>query len=98
MAISKLDQIAQEQRNILLLNNGFNNLGETNLYTPTHTKALSDEESPIQGKGTGIFLDTTAGGGSLDIHGTASVSGSGRLANVGKNIYNETNQYTAPTT
>lgn len=50
-----------------------------NNYSVLHTRALSDTVTPIYGKGTGIFLDTTNGGGEYDINGNqVSFVGSGR--------------------
>ena len=47
-------------------------------YSVLHTRALSDTTTPIYGKGTGIFLDTTNGGGEYDINGNPAIIGSGR--------------------
>ena len=62
------------------------------------TRALSDAETPVAGKGTGVFLDTYNGGGSLDINGNPAAAGSGRLQNVATNQYNGNNTYQHPDT
>lgn len=64
--ISKLEEIANEQRKALTIKNVFNGDAEGNQYSARHSYALSDEESPMHGKGTGIFLDTNGGGNSTD--------------------------------
>jgi hypothetical protein len=94
---SKLELIAIQQRNILLPVNNYN-VGVSNNYSETHTRALSDQTTPINGKGTGVFLDTNNGGGSLDVNGVPQAAGSGRLANLAVNQYNQNNGYTHPNT
>lgn len=80
---SKLEVAAIEARSKLIPKNLYNNEADANRYGPTHTRALSDQSTPIYGKGSGIFLDTTnyAGvGGDWDINGNASFAiGSGRM-------------------
>ena len=65
-------------------------------------KALSDEQTPVKGKGTGVFLDTYNGGGSLDIYGNPAAAGSGRLAAIANNTstwgYGPTSYYQHPDT
>jgi hypothetical protein len=51
----------------------------TDNYSVLHTRALSDTTTPIYGKGTGLFLDTSNGGGDYDINGSVNYAGSGRL-------------------
>lgn len=95
---SKLEQIAIETRNVILTNNAFNNFDTKNNYSVTHTKAKSDAETPIQGKGTGIYLDVENGGSSIDTFGVAHIAGSGRVGNVGNNFYNKNRKYETPDT
>jgi hypothetical protein len=80
MSSNKLEQAAIATRNTLIAINNYDNVDDANNYTSTHTRALSDQQTPINGKGTGVFLDTYNGGGSLDIYGNAASAGSGRLA------------------
>lgn len=94
---SKLEQIGIEQRNNLLAMNGYNNQTGQG-YSATHTKAMSDDLTPIQGKGTGQYMDTHNGGGYEDIHGVAGTVGTGRLASLAMNDYNYENGYEAPDT
>lgn len=94
---SKLEQIAIEQRANLMGMNEFNQL-ENNGYSATHTKAMSDSETPIQGKGTGVYMDTMNGGGSIDINGLPGLHGSGRLGQLAMNDYNYENGYETPDT
>jgi hypothetical protein len=77
---NKLEEAAIATRNALLAINGYDNASGDNNYSVTHTKAISDNSTPIKGKGTGIFLDTYNGGGDLDINGNPTYGGSGRLA------------------
>jgi hypothetical protein len=97
MAKTKLEIIANEARMNLKVRNTFTGNSESEQYSRTHTRAVSDEETPIRGKGTGKELDTRAGGDSYDINGHASVPGSGRNGNIRVNLYNENNQYQRPT-
>jgi len=95
---SKLEQIAIAQRGSLLPFNHYNSSDASNNYGSTHTRALSDDETPVNGKGTGTYLDTQNGGGRLDIYGIPNAAGSGRLGNVTFNQYNQGNGYTTPDT
>lgn len=92
---TELEQIAIQKRNELMAANLYKN-NDSDKYKETHNRALGDGD--IHGKGTGIFLDTTNGGGDLDINGNPSYPGSGRIGNVvindyqkGSNEYNATN-------
>jgi hypothetical protein len=98
MSSNKLEQAAIAARNTLLPTNTYNNADGSNNYTATHTRALSDSETPVAGKGTGVFLDTYNGGGSLDINGNPAAAGSGRIQNVAVNQYNGGNTYQHPDT
>ncbi len=79
---SKLEVYAIQARNTLIPKNLYNNADDANRYGAKHTRALSDQTTPIYGKGSGVFLDITnyAGvGGDWDINGNAAFSmGSGR--------------------
>ncbi len=78
--ISKLEIAAIAARNILIAKNTYDSVSESNNYTATHTRALADAETPVQGKGTGQFLDIENynAGGSIDIYGNSTAVGSGR--------------------
>lgn len=99
---NKLEQAAIAQRDVNLTKNAYNNDSTSNNYTATHTKALSDNTTPVKGKGTGLFLDTYNGGGDLDINGNPNFAGSGRLAafanNTSKWGYGPTSYYQHPDT
>ena len=77
-----LEAAAIAQRNILTPLNTYNNVAAANSYGATHTRALSDTNTPINGKGSGQFLDIYnygGVGGDWDIHGNqANSAGSGR--------------------
>ena len=79
---SPLEAAAIIQRNTLLPINTYNNAAVSNEYTATHTRALSDNTTPIYGKGSGGFLDIdnySGVGGDWDINGNQPNSvGSGR--------------------
>jgi hypothetical protein len=96
--ISKLEQIANEARKALVTKNVFNDESEANQYSATHSYALSDEETPIHGKGTGGYLDVNGGGGQYDIKGLAKVPGSGREGNLKFNDYKSGQEYQKPDT
>tara|TARA_R110000782_G_scaffold30108_3_gene74980 strand:+ start:632 stop:958 length:327 start_codon:yes stop_codon:yes gene_type:complete len=98
MSSNKLEQAAIAARNALLPTNTYNSADDGNNYSATHTRALSDQETPVAGKGTGIFLDTYNGGGSVDINGATNAVGSGRIQNVAKNEFDGDNQYVHPDT
>ncbi len=79
---SPLEAAAIQQRAVLIPNNTYNNFAAANEYTATHTRALSDSLTPVNGKGSGGFLDIDnyAGvGGEYDINGNQNAAaGSGR--------------------
>jgi len=99
---NKLEQAAIANRERLIAKNNYNNEDDANNYTAKHTRALSDNRTPIYGKGTGIFLDTYNGGGDYDVNGNPAIAGSGRLAAFANNSstwgYGPTKYYTAPDT
>ena len=80
---SPLEAAAIAARATLLPTNIYNNAAPANEYTATHTRALSDNTTPVYGKGSGGFLDIDnyAGvGGDWDINGNQANSvGSGRI-------------------
>jgi len=99
---NKLEQAALANRDRLIARNNYNNVAGANNYGATHSRALSDSQTPIYGKGTGIFMDTYNGGGDFDVNGNPAISGSGRLAAFANNSskwgYGPTKFYTAPDT
>lgn len=94
---SKLELIAIAQRNTIIPMNTYN-VDPTQNYKSTHSRAMSDNATPVNGKGTGIYMDTMNGGSSVDINGIAAAAGSGRLGNQAFNQYSQGNGYTAPDT
>lgn len=79
-----LEAAAIIARNILIAQNTYDVIASNN-YTATHTRALADNLTPVQGKGTGGFLDIDnyAAGGFFDISGYPLISiGSGRNPNM----------------
>jgi len=95
---SKLEKVALAVRDGLIARNIYNGADDANGYGPTHTRALSDQTTPVAGKGTGIFLDTYNGGGDYDINGHPNKPGSGRIKNKAMNQYNENKTYQKPDT
>lgn len=99
---SRLGMLANIARKNNITKNEFNGEADANNYTATHTKALSDQETPIKGKGTGVYLDTYNGGGDYDINGNPNYAGSGRNAAMANNSstwgYGPDSPYTAPDT
>ena len=94
---NRLEEIAEDQRNRLLTENIYQDkLGK--IYGATHPNATQeqggiDDRNNIKGKGTGEYLDTSKGGGSLDIFGRPDVQGSGRNNLLLLNKYNADNPY-----
>jgi len=80
MASNKLEAASIVAREKLLAINSYNNADDSNNYSGTHSRALSDQLTPINGKGTGIFMDTYNGGSDIDINGNPTYGGSGRIA------------------
>lgn len=95
---TKLELIGIQQRTTQLTSNYYNDSDVSNHYGPMHTRARSDQETPEAGKGTGIYMDTYNGGGSIDIYGSLNAVGSGRVGNLTFNDYNQTNGYETPNT
>jgi hypothetical protein len=79
---SPLESAAIAQRAFLIPINTYNNVAQANNYTATHTRALSDQTTPVYGKGSGQFLDIEnygGVGGEFDINGNQGLyGGSGR--------------------
>lgn len=98
MSQSKLEQAAIEARNNLIPFNTYNDADANNNYGATHTRAKSDEETPVYGKGTGVNFDSYNGGSSIDIYGNPNYAGSGRIPLLASNQYNDNNGYTTPDT
>ena len=77
-----LEVAAIAARTAILPQNTYNNVAPANEYTATHTRAVSDNNTPIYGKGSGGFLDIDnygGVGGDWDINGNQTNSvGSGR--------------------
>lgn len=99
---NKLEEAAILRRDALMAINSYDNVTDANNYSATHTKALSDQLTPLKGKGTGIFLDTYNGGGDIDINGNPTYGGSGRIAAYANNGstwgYTPQSYYTIPDT
>jgi hypothetical protein len=99
---NKLEQAAIDARAKLLPKNAYNGADDANKYTSKHTRAMSDQTTPIYGKGTGVFLDTYNGGGDLDVNGNPFIPGSGRVKAIANNVstwgYGPGQNYTQPDT
>jgi hypothetical protein len=95
---SRLEEIANEARKNLLLQNVYFN-ESSKKYDVNHPNANQsqggvDDRLNIKGKGTfGGYLDTTNGGGYYDINGRPDVDGSGRNRLLAKNLYNRDKPY-----
>ena len=80
---TKLEKLGDEFRKENIIKNEYQ---QEKPYKDTHQNALSDGDN--KGKGTGgstESLNTTSGGGDMDINGNPEVPGSGRIALVAKN-------------
>jgi hypothetical protein len=86
---SPLEAAAIAARNTLLPINTYNNADASNEYSATHTRAISDQTTPVYGKGSGQYLDIEnygGVGGEYDINGNQSLYiGSGRIPAVAMN-------------
>lgn len=94
---NRLTEIADKAREQLLLANVYQNI-EGKRYDVTHVNATQgqggiDDRQNAKGKGTGNYLDTSNGGGSLDINGRADVFGSGRTRLLQLNKYSKDKPY-----
>lgn len=85
MAKTELEKFAEKQRKELLLKNVYNGSNNNNMYSSTHTRAMSDDVTPEYGKGTGQAFDTKEGGSATDIKV--------RKENLRFNEYNRNNEY-----
>ena len=102
MASNKLEEAAIARRNVLIAINHYNNEDGGNNYTAKHSRALSDDNTPSHGKGTGVHMDTYNGGSDIDINGNPTYGGSGRIAAFANNSstwgYGPDNNYKTPDT
>lgn len=94
---SRLEEIANEARAKLIRDNVYQDVAGQR-YTSTHVNATQggggiDDRQNQKGKGTGEFLDTSKGGGSLDVNGRADVGGSGRKNLLTLNKYSADEPY-----
>lgn len=90
MAKSKLEQVADEERKKLIIKNTYTGTNTNDMYSSTHTRAMSDDLTPEYGKGTGQSFDTKEGGSSTDIKA--------RKENLRFNNYNREKTYQKPGT
>jgi len=106
---NKLEEIAAIQRAAITNPNNYRHNwaspdNTNDQYSATHTRAKADEKTPINGKGTGEFLDTNNynAGGEYDINGNPAMIGSGRINNLNLNQatwgYGPTSEYKRPDT
>ena len=82
---TKLEELGEKYRTDNIIKNTYQN-AEGNEYRDTHPNALSDGDN--KGKGTGgnsDSLNTSSGGGDMDINGNPSEPGTGRIALMIKN-------------
>jgi len=63
---SDMEYAAILQRNTLIPTNRYNNYASANQYSPVHTRAITDNQTPNAGRGTGVFLDIDNYGAGLD--------------------------------
>jgi hypothetical protein len=84
-----LEAAAIAARNTLLPINTYNSEDASNQYSATHTRAVSDQTTPVYGKGSGQYLDIDnygGVGGEYDINGNQSLYiGSGRVPAIAAN-------------
>jgi hypothetical protein len=95
MACSKLEELANTARESMLSKNVYTPNSQYSSSHPNATQAGGGIDDPlnVKGKGTGITLDTTNGGSSIDVNGSPSIAvPTGRAALQG-NEYNSNNIY-----
>jgi hypothetical protein len=63
---SDMEYAAILQRNTLIPINTYNSYAAANQYSLTHTRAITDSQTPNHGRGTGIFLDIDNYNAALD--------------------------------
>ena len=63
---SDLEYAAIIQRNTLIPINTYNSYAAANQYSLTHTRAITDAQTPNAGRGTGTFLDINNYNAGLD--------------------------------
>ena len=84
-----LEAAAIAARNTLWPINTYNSEDASNQYSATHTRAVSDQTTPVYGKGSGQYLDIDnygGVGGEYDINGNQSLYiGSGRVPAIATN-------------
>lgn len=102
---SALERYAIQHRNVLIPMNIYNSAAAANQYNPTHTRAITDQNTPNYGRGTGNFLDIEnyAAGTNWDVFGNPSVAvGGGRnpmfANNYGTWGYDPNHKYQQPNT
>ena len=61
-----MNHLGSGRLNAFIINTAQWSYSPTTPYSATNTRALSDTTTPIYGKGTGVFLDTTNGGGDYE--------------------------------
>jgi len=91
-----LTKIANEARAKLMASNVYNNEVDKQ-YSVTHPNATqafggSDDPFNAKGKGTGVYLDSYAGGSNIDINGRPDVLNSGRKG-IYSNLYTPDKPY-----
>lgn len=82
--MNELGMVGEEQRKRLIPKNDYK---PTNAYSATNKDAIADGDE--LGKGTGVFLDTTNGGSSIDQQE--------RISEIKINEYQKNKPYTTPT-
>lgn len=95
MACSKLEELAKTARESMLSKNIYTSETQYGSSHPNATQAAGGNDDPlnIMGKGTGIVLDTTNGGSSVDVNGSPSIAVPTGRAALQKNEYNADNVY-----
>ena len=94
---SDLERLGIDARETNIVKNEYQE-DDSKQYNDRHTKALSDDKTPRNGRGTGVYLDTYNGGTIDDIEGTPSIPGSGRKKNLAINKFDKENPYKNPNT
>jgi hypothetical protein len=92
----ELTRYAEEYRRRLIIENGYNNT-PGNVYGVNHPNATlavgANDPNNLRGRGTGVYLDTSNGGTSVDINGLPDYPNTGRIGTLFLNRFTPTNPY-----
>lgn len=78
-----MEYAAVIQRNALIPINTYNSFDDSNKYSLTHTRAITDKKTPNAGRGTGTFLDINNYDAGLDFDKLGNKQNPGSIVGAG---------------